>query len=90
MCSFPFLNQQLSAVEDMLDDQLVTLGLADAGAHVGQILDASQPTFLLIVLDPRTAALELEEAIRRLTSDTADLFGIDRPWPVWRRVASPT
>ena len=35
------------AVEHMLDEQLVTLGLADAGAHVGQILDASQPTFLL-------------------------------------------
>ncbi len=31
----------------MLDDPLVTLGLADAGAHVGQIMDASQPTFFL-------------------------------------------
>ena len=45
--NYPFLNQCLGAVEEMLDDPLVTLGLADAGAHVGQIMDASQPTFYL-------------------------------------------
>ena len=47
VANMPFLNQDLGAVEAMLDDPLVTLGLADAGAHVGQIMDASQPTFLL-------------------------------------------
>ncbi len=47
MCNYPFLNQELGAVEEMLDDPVVTLGLADAGAHVGQIMDASQPTFFL-------------------------------------------
>jgi N-acyl-D-amino-acid deacylase len=76
VCSFPFLNQQLSAVEDMLDDPLVTLGLADAGAHVGQILDASQPTFLLSYWIRQRQRWTLEEGIRRLTSDTADLFGL--------------
>jgi N-acyl-D-amino-acid deacylase len=76
VCSFPFLNQQLSAVEVMLDDPLVTLGLADAGAHVGQILDASQPTFLLSYWIRQRQRWTLEEGIRRLTSDTADLFGL--------------
>ncbi len=76
VCSYPFLNQQLSAVEEMLDDPLVTLGLADAGAHVGQILDASQPTFLLTYWIRERQRWTIEEAIRRLTSDTADLFGI--------------
>ena len=76
VCSFPFLNQQMSAVEHMLDDQLVTLGLADAGAHVGQILDASQPTFLLSYWIRERQRWSLEEGIRRLTSDTADLFGL--------------
>jgi N-acyl-D-amino-acid deacylase len=76
VCSFPFLNQKLSAVEEMLDDPLVTLGLADAGAHVGQILDASQPTFFLSYWIRDRKRWSLEEAIRRLTSDTADLFGI--------------
>ncbi|MEO5902179.1 MAG: D-aminoacylase [Ilumatobacteraceae bacterium] len=77
VCSFPFLNQQLAAVESMLDDPLVTLGLADAGAHVGQILDASQPTFFLTYWIRERGRWTIEEAIRRLTSDTADLFGID-------------
>ena len=76
VCSFPFLNQQLSAVEHMLDERLVTLGLADAGAHVGQILDASQPTFLLSYWIRERQRWSLEEGVRRLTSDTADLFGL--------------
>ena len=76
VCSFPFLNQQMSAVEEMLDEPLVTLGLADAGAHVGQILDASQPTFLLSYWIRERKRWSLEEGIRRLTSDTADLFGL--------------
>jgi N-acyl-D-amino-acid deacylase len=77
VCSYPFLNQRLAAVEEMLDDPLVTLGLADAGAHVGQILDASQPTFFLSYWIRDRKRWSLAEAIRRLTSDTADLFGID-------------
>jgi N-acyl-D-aspartate/D-glutamate deacylase len=76
VASMPFLNQDLAAVETMLDDPLVTLGLADAGAHVGQIMDASQPTFLLTYWVRERQRWTIQEAIRRLTSDTADLFGI--------------
>lgn len=76
VCTYPFLNQSLAAVEEMLDDPLVTLGLADAGAHVGQILDASQPTFLLTYWVRERQRWSIEEAIRRLTTDTADLFGL--------------
>jgi N-acyl-D-aspartate/D-glutamate deacylase len=77
--NYPILNHQLSAVEEMLDMDLVTLGLADAGAHVGQIMDTSQPTFLLTYWVRERQRWTLEQAIRRLTSDTADLFGfVDR------------
>jgi N-acyl-D-aspartate/D-glutamate deacylase len=76
VANMPFLNQDLSAVAEMLDDPLVTLGLADAGAHVGQIMDASQPTFLLTYWIRELERWSIQEAIRRLTSDTADLFGI--------------
>ncbi len=76
VANMPFLNQDLTAVEEMLDDPLVTLGLADAGAHVGQIMDASQPTFFLTYWIRERQRWSIEEAIRRLTSDTADLFGI--------------
>ncbi len=73
--NMPLLNQRLEAVEAMLDDELVTLGLADAGAHVGQIMDTSQPTFLLTYWVRERQRWTIEEAVRRLTSDTADLFG---------------
>ena len=76
ICNYPFLNQDLGAVETMLDDPLVTLGLADAGAHVGQIMDASQPTFFLSYWVKELGRWGIEEAVRRLTSDTARLFGI--------------
>jgi N-acyl-D-aspartate/D-glutamate deacylase len=76
VCNFPFLNNSLGAVEEMLDDPLVTLGLGDAGAHVGQIMDASQPTFFLTYWVRERGRWCVEEAVRRLTSDTANLFGI--------------
>ncbi|MEM7093554.1 MAG: amidohydrolase family protein [Actinomycetota bacterium] len=72
----PILNESFDAVQDMLDDPMITLGLADAGAHVGQIMDSSQPTFYLTYWVRERERWGLEEAIRRLTSDTADLFGI--------------
>jgi N-acyl-D-amino-acid deacylase len=75
LLNMPILNQRLEAVEEMLDDPLVTLGLADAGAHVGQIMDTSQPTFLLTYWVRERQRWTIEEAVRRLTSDTADLFG---------------
>ena len=76
LINYPFLNHQMAAVEEMLDDKLITLGLADAGAHVGQIMDSSQPTFFLSYWVRERARWTIEEAVRRLTSDTADLFGI--------------
>ena len=76
LLNWPFLNQDLNAVEDMLRNPTVVLGLADAGAHVGQIMDASQPTFLLTYWVRERGAFTIGEAVRRLTSDTAGLFGI--------------
>ncbi len=39
-------------------------------------MDASQPTFFLTYWVRERGRWGLEEAVRRLTSDTADLFGI--------------
>ena len=65
----------MTAVEEMLDDPVVTLGLADAGAHVGMIMDSSQPTYFLTNWIRDRKRWSIEEGIRRLTSDTANLFG---------------
>jgi len=76
VCYYAFLNQSLDAVEEMIRNPTVAMGLADAGAHVGQIMDASQPTWLLTHWVRDRGVLSLAEAIRRWTSDTAQIFGI--------------
>jgi N-acyl-D-amino-acid deacylase len=76
LLNFPFLNQRLSAVEEMLSDPNVVMGLADAGAHVGQIMDASQPTYMLANWVRELGVFSVEEGVRRLTTDTAELFGL--------------
>jgi len=76
--SWPLLNQQTDAIGEMLADPVVLLGLADAGAHVGQTMDASAPTSLLTYWVRERGLMPVEEAVRRLTSDTATAFGIDR------------
>jgi N-acyl-D-aspartate/D-glutamate deacylase len=75
--NWPVLNQDFSVIAEMLSDPLIALGLADAGAHVGQILDASQPTFFLSYWVRERGLASVEEGIRRLTSDTARLAGLD-------------
>ena len=72
----PVLNQKMEEAAEMLKRPYVTLGLADAGAHSKQIMDASQPTFFLTYWVKEKGMFSLEEGIRRMTSDTADLFGI--------------
>ncbi len=76
VCSWPFLNRNPQALEEMLGDPLVLIGLADAGAHVGEVLDASQPTWYLAYWVRERGCWSIEEGVRRLTSDPADLFGI--------------
>jgi N-acyl-D-amino-acid deacylase len=76
LINWPFLNQRLDAVAEMLADPNVVMGLADAGAHVGQIMDASQPTFFLSQWVRERRVMTIEEGVRRLTSDTAGLFGV--------------
>lgn len=74
--TYPILNDEWESVEYMMSDPNIVLGLADAGAHVSMVMDASQPTWTLAHLARDIGFLPLEEAVRRMTSDTADLFGI--------------
>ena len=73
---FPGLNQSMDAIEEMITNPTVAMGLADSGAHVGQIMDASSPTWLLQYWVGERGVLSLEEAVRGWTSDTANIFGI--------------
>jgi N-acyl-D-aspartate/D-glutamate deacylase len=66
----------MAGVEQMLDHPQVVLGLGDSGAHVGTIMDASWPTFFLSYWVRDTAKFSIEEGVRRLTSEPADLFSL--------------
>jgi N-acyl-D-aspartate/D-glutamate deacylase len=70
------LNQSVEAIGEMLTEPEVMQGLGDAGAHCGQTMDASSPTYLLAYWARERGLLTAEDAIRRLTSDTAVTFGI--------------
>jgi N-acyl-D-amino-acid deacylase len=74
--NYPFLNPTFDAVQTMLDHPLVVIGLGDSGAHVGQIMDASLPTYFLKHWVKERRHFTIEQAIRKLTLETAELFGI--------------
>ena len=60
----------------MLEDPNSIMGLGDGGAHVGFILDAGYPTWLLSYWTRDKKLFSLEDSIRRLTSDTAAAIGL--------------
>jgi N-acyl-D-aspartate/D-glutamate deacylase len=51
------------------------IGLADGGAHVDMICNADYPSFLLGHWVREQQLLSLEQAIRRITSQPADVLG---------------
>lgn len=73
--NWPVMNDDDAAIVEQLRSPVTILGLADAGAHATQIMDASQPTWLLAHWVRDRQVLSLEEGVRRLTSDTADFIG---------------
>ena len=66
----------LSGSETMLSNKNVIMGLGDGGAHVGFILDAGYPTWLMTYWGRERQKWPVEEIIRRLTSDTAGAAGL--------------
>lgn len=70
----------LEAIRAMLEHPRSAFGLGDGGAHCGAICDASMTTFLLThwVRDrERGPRLPLEWAVRKMTHDTARLYGLN-------------
>ena len=73
--NWPVMNEREEAIEEMITSPVTIMGLADAGAHATQIMDASQPTYFLSHWVRDRGLLSLEEGVRRLTSDTASFIG---------------
>jgi N-acyl-D-aspartate/D-glutamate deacylase len=71
-----YFNYDMSMPEDALSNPVTIMGLGDGGAHVGFILDAGFPTWLLTYWGRERGRFPLEELVRRLTSDTASAAGL--------------
>jgi len=77
----PLLNytdSNLDAVREMLLHPTSALGLGDGGAHCGTTCDASTPTYMLThwARDRDHDRLPLEWVVRKMTSETASLYGL--------------
>ena len=73
--NWPVMNADESAIEELVTSPVTIMGLADAGAHATQIMDASQSTYVLSHWVRDRGVLSVEEGVRRLTSDTAEFIG---------------
>jgi len=71
-----FFNRSIEALEDALTSDNILPGLGDAGAHVGQIMDAGWTTFVMRYWARERGVYSVEEAVRRMTSAPADVAGI--------------
>ncbi len=77
----PLLNYtdfNLDAVREMLLHPTSAWGLGDGGAHCGTTCDASTPTYMLAhwARDRDHDRLPVEWVVRKMTRDTARLFGM--------------
>ncbi|WP_436788722.1 N-acyl-D-amino-acid deacylase family protein [Yinghuangia sp. YIM S10712] len=69
-------NDDTDALLGILTEEHCTLGLSDAGAHVGQLCDAPQATDFLGAWVRERSLMPIETAVRRLTGVQADLLGL--------------
>jgi N-acyl-D-amino-acid deacylase len=69
-------NTRIDRMTELLNDRSVLLGLGDGGAHLDMLCDSGYPTYVLGTWVRERKVLSLEEAVRRMTSDPADFFGI--------------
>ena len=72
-----FSDFSLDPVREMLLHPTSAWGLGDGGAHCGTTCDASTPTFMLShwTRDRDHDRLPLEWVVKKMTHDTAELFG---------------
>jgi N-acyl-D-aspartate/D-glutamate deacylase len=71
-----YADHTFGVCQKMLEDKNAIMGLGDGGAHVGFILDAGYPTWLISYWSVKKNVFSMEETVRRLTSDTALAAGL--------------
>jgi N-acyl-D-aspartate/D-glutamate deacylase len=75
-CSQAVFNTNEERLAKLINDPRPMLGLSDAGAHVNLLCDAGYCTYLLGHWVREKGAIALEYAVKRITSEPADFFGL--------------
>lgn len=73
-----FFTRNVSALPDFLTMDHVYPGLADTGAHIGQICDADSSTFFLSHWHRDKKVITLPKAIHKLTQQAAQVLGLQQ------------
>lgn len=74
--TYELFNSDESRTPDLICDPRTMIGFSDGGAHVDMFCDAGYATYLLGTWVRDKAALSLEQAVKRLTTEPAAFFGI--------------
>jgi len=69
-------NADESRIPELITDSRVMVGLSDGGAHVDMLCDAGYCTYLLGRWVREKQVMTLEQAVKRITSEPADFFGL--------------
>lgn len=72
----PLLDIDEGRVAKKFSDPRTLIGISDGGAHVDMLCNAGYPSYLLGTFVRDKQALTLEHAVRRITSEPAQFFGI--------------
>ena len=64
-------------IRRLITDSRTMLGLSDGGAHVNMLCDAGYCTYMLGTWVRERQAMTLEAAVKRITSEPADFFGLN-------------
>ncbi|HEX7034851.1 MAG TPA: amidohydrolase family protein [Pseudomonadales bacterium] len=72
----PIANEDQDHVLEMMRHPRALVTFSDSGAHVAQIMDSSLQTHLLSHWVREKQAFTLEQAVRRITYDTATVWGL--------------
>jgi N-acyl-D-amino-acid deacylase len=63
-------------IPELITDPRTMIGLSDGGAHVDMLCDAGYCTYLIGTWVRDKRAMTLEQAVKRITSEPANLFGL--------------
>ena len=69
-------HEQTDRIGPMLAHPLVHIGASDGGAHIASFATYGDTGYLFSEFVRKSGALTLEQAVRKITADTADIWGL--------------